>query len=156
MTAPTTTPEAGNDPGRAAGSAGQRLDVGDLVTEFFSRFGAGDRAALLELFGPEVDFLVQGAQIVPWTGRRSGPSEVSEFLSHVLDDVDTQSFTVERIVVDTPDAVVFGDFAHRIRSTGRIFTGAFALRITADGGRITRYHMFEDSHAAAEAFTPAP
>jgi ketosteroid isomerase-like protein len=140
MTTPSTT--------TTTGTAG-------VITEFLGRFGAGDRPAILELFAPQVDFLVAGAPTVPWTGRRATLAEIDDFLMHVLDDVETQRFDIETVVVEGDTGVVLGAFAHRILSTGKVFTGPFALRITVVEGTIRAYHMLEDSFAAAVAFTPA-
>ncbi|MEV4615205.1 nuclear transport factor 2 family protein [Kitasatospora sp. NPDC049258] len=124
----------------------------ETIQEFFGRFGAGDRPGMLELFTPTVDFLVAGSETVPWTGHRTTPEEVDEFLRSALEDVATKEFDVEKILVDGADAVVLGSFAHEVRSTGKTFASVFALRITVEGGLIRRYHMFENSHGAALAF----
>ncbi|MGF1426241.1 nuclear transport factor 2 family protein [Kitasatospora sp. LaBMicrA B282] len=124
----------------------------ETVQEFFGRFGAGDRPGMLALFAPTVDFLVAGAETVPWTGHRTTPAEVDAFLRSALEDVTTKEFAVERILVDGADAVVLGSFAHEVHRTGKLFSSVFALRITVNDGLIERYHMFENSHGAALAF----
>lgn len=39
-----------------------------------------------------------------------------------------------------------------VRMTGRGTDTAFALHTTVRDGRITRYHLYEDSYAVAEAY----
>ena len=128
-------------------------DTTETIEEFFSRFGAGDRAGMLELFAPDADFEVAGAPIVPWTGKRTGLAEIGAFLDSVLGDVQTQRFEIAHTVVDGPNAVVLGSFAHRVLSTDRIFAGPFALHIGVRDGLISTYHMYEDSYAASVAFS---
>lgn len=144
MTAPTT--DSPTAPVATAGAA-------ELLQEFFARFGAGDRAAVLELFTDETDWNVAGSPSVPWTGRRRTRAEIDAFLGHAYSLVDTEAFAVDRVLADGDDAVAFGSFAHRVKATGKLFSSAFALHIAVSGGRIRLYHMFEDSHAADEAFT---
>jgi uncharacterized protein len=131
------------------------LSAADALTEFFTRFGAGDGDALLALFADEVDWNVPGSPAVPWTGRRAAKTEVAEFFGIAAAEVErTESFTVDRVLADGDHAVALGSFTHVIRSTGKPFSSAYALHIGLTDGLISSYHMFEDSHAAAGAFTP--
>ena len=127
--------------------------TGEVVTEFFQRFGAGDRAGTLALFAPDVDFLVQGAPFVPWSGARSTPEQIEAFLVSTQEEVKTEQFAVDATLVDGADAVVLGSFTHRVLRTDKAFSSRFALHVTVADGLIIRYHMFEDSYAIAQAFT---
>jgi ketosteroid isomerase-like protein len=51
--------------------------------------------------------------------------------------------------------VVLGEVAHTAKPTGRSYVAAFALHLTVADGWITRYHIYEDSLAVAEAFGAA-
>lgn len=132
----------------------QKGDVADLVERFFETFGRGDRGGMLALFAPDVDLLVPGSARVPWTGARSDPGAVKNWIDAVIDTVDTQEFVVDRSVFDenAGDAVIIGRFAHLVRSTGKVFRSRFVLWIGTSAGRIVQYHMYEDSFAAHEAF----
>ncbi|HJP72890.1 MAG TPA: nuclear transport factor 2 family protein [Pseudonocardiaceae bacterium] len=125
----------------------------ETINAFFTRFGAGDRAGMLELFAEDADFLVAGADNVPWTGRREGHAQIATFIDSVCDDVETKQFDVDTIVTDGENGVVLGSFAHLVLRTGKIFTGPFALHIGVRDGKIRTYHMYEDSYAASVAFT---
>jgi uncharacterized protein len=123
----------------------------DIVEAFFARFGAGDADGVLELFAEDVDFNVAGAYFVPWTGPRTDKAGVAEFLAASA-AVEPQQFGVERILADGGTGVALGHFTHKVLATGKTFSSRFALHVVVDGGLITRYHMFEDSYAIAEAF----
>lgn len=129
------------------------LSAREVVHEFFTRFGAGDGDALLDLFAEEVDWNVPGSPAVPWTGRRSTKAQLAQFFAIAAAQVErTESFEVHRVLADGDHAVALGGFAHVIRATGKTFRSDFALHIEIADGRIRLYHMFEDGHAAAEAF----
>lgn len=131
------------------------LSAADALQEFFTRFGAGDGEALLDLFAEEVDWNVPGSPAVPWTGARRTKAEVAAFFGIAAAEVErTESFTVDRVLADGDHAVALGAFTHVIGSTGKPFHSEFALHITVADGLITGYRMFEDGHGAAEAFTP--
>ncbi|MER7912776.1 nuclear transport factor 2 family protein [Streptomyces sp. NPDC090109] len=123
------------------------------VDAFFERFGAGDLPGLLELFADTVDFDVPGSPDVPWTGARSGRDEIAGFFT-VLGTALTppEEFTVTATVVDGVHAVVTGRSRFGVVATGKTFTNPFALHFTVVDGKITGYHMHEDSHAIAAAF----
>ena len=124
----------------------------EVVAEFFRRFGAGDNAATAALFAPEVDFCVAGAEFVPWTGERSTRAEVEQFLASAVSEVETEQFAVDRVIADGQSAVALGQFAHRVKRTGKLFQSRFALHVEVVDGAIRLYRLFEDSYAVADAF----
>lgn len=123
----------------------------DTVEEFFHRLGTGDRTGTVELFADQVDWNVPGADVVPWSGRRSTKREIGEFLAMLQTELTPEHFSVDQIVVDGEHAVALGSFAFGVVKTGKHFTSGFALHFTVRDGLIQLYHIYEDSHAVAEA-----
>ncbi|WP_405791542.1 nuclear transport factor 2 family protein [Streptomyces sp. NBC_01506] len=120
---------------------------------FLDRFGSGDIPGVLALFAGTVDFRVDGSPNVPWTGTRSRPDQIAAFFA-LLPTVLTppESFTVHTRVVDGHDAVLTAHGVFGVLATGKKFTNRYALHLRVEDGLITRYHMYEDSHAIARAF----
>ncbi|GAA2674787.1 hypothetical protein GCM10010400_41320 [Streptomyces aculeolatus] len=135
-------------------TAQQRTATGAIVDLFFERFASGDLPGLLELFADRVDFRVAGSPDVPWTGTRSTKEEISAFFK-VFPEVLTepQGFALHARLTDGQHAVVLAESAFGVLATKKTFTQAYALHFTVVDGKITRYHMYEDSYAIAEAFT---
>lgn len=131
----------------------QRQSTRTVLDSFFERFGSGDLPGLLDLFADTVDFRVDGSPSVPWTGTRSSRQEISAFFE-IFPKVLTapESFAVTTRVVDGQDAMVTADCVFGVLATGRKFTNRYALHLRVQDGRITRYHMYENSYAIAEAF----
>lgn len=125
----------------------------DVVDEFFTNFGAGNMTALLGQFADEVDFRVNGAANVPWAGKRSSRAEIEEFFG-IFPQVLTapEAFEITGKIAQGDDAVVFATCVFGVKATGKKFTNSYALHFTVTDGKISRYHMYEDSHAIAEAF----
>lgn len=136
--------------GRAAASTAATDTV---VDAFFAAFGSGDVDATVALFADEVDFRVSGAPNVPWTGARSAKGELAEFFG-TFGQVLTmpESFELTGRVTEGEHAVVTARCVFGVLATGRKFTNHYALHFTVSDGRVSRYHMYEDSHAIAEAF----
>ena len=125
-----------------------------VLEEFFARFAAGDIEALLARVSDDVEWQVQGASTVPWTGTRRGRSAIADFFEILGRDLAVQSFSVEAVLGDERRAVAVGSFEFVVVSTGRHFASDFAIAIDVAQDRIVRYRMFEDSAAAAQAFRP--
>jgi ketosteroid isomerase-like protein len=125
----------------------------DTVDAFFAGFGAGDLPATLELFTDRVDFRVSGDSRVPWTGERSSKDEIKEFFGMFGTLLTApESFEITGTIVQDGDAVVLADCVFGVVETGKKFHNRYALHFGVEDGRITRYHMYEDSFAIAEAF----
>lgn len=129
-------------------------DTGVIARAFLTRLGAGDGAGVLDLFADTVDWSVPGAAIVPWVGTRSDKMEIKAFFDVLGRELTPEAFATDRIVVDGDSAVVLGSFSYGVIRTGKSFASSFALHIGVSDGRIDLYHMYEDSFAIAEAFTP--
>ena len=127
-------------------------DTRQIAETLLARLGKGDIDGALDVFADPVDMAVHGSPLVPWLGRRSSHIQVVEFFSLIHNMCTPERFEVEKIVVDGDEAVVLGEFAYLVNETGRIFESTFALRLTVSDGRVTRYHMHEDSYAIHLAF----
>ena len=125
------------------------------VEELLNRMTSGNAEMTAELFAEEVDFLCAGSQKVPWIRPRRTREDMADFFatmnaSFVPED---RSALVTAFLVDGEEAVVMGRVSQRLKSNGRAFTIPFALHLTVSDGKITRYHIYEDSLTVAEAVT---
>jgi ketosteroid isomerase-like protein len=126
------------------------------VQRFIALRLAGDTEGLTALFAPEVDWLLADNPAAPWIRPRSTAADCAalfaELAAHTVPE-DARA-SVDTFLVDGTDAVVMGHLSGTVRATGKSFAGPFALRLTAEGGRITRHHLYENSVSIAEACTP--
>ncbi|MEU6745638.1 nuclear transport factor 2 family protein [Spirillospora sp. NPDC046719] len=133
-----------------------------VVEELLRRMGEGDPERIAAMYAEHTDWKVNwpeaehGRAATPWIRHRSSRADVAAHFReiaehHVPEKADTQ---VERVLVDGDDAVVLGEIRLTSRSTGRAYRARFALHLTVENGLVTRYHVYEDSLAVAQAFTP--
>ncbi|MEW2074346.1 nuclear transport factor 2 family protein [Streptomyces sp. NPDC012403] len=124
-----------------------------VVREFLAARLSGDTGRLVALFADEVDWLLADNPAVPWIRPRSTAVECAaqstELMEHTVPE-DARA-SVDTFLVDGKDAVLMGHLSGTVRATGRSFQGPFALRLTVEGGRITRHHLYENSLSIAEA-----
>jgi len=147
---PTPFPQPA--PGAAAAIAAQTRAV---VEQFLAARMAGDTARLASLFAPEVDWHIAPNPAAPWIRPRHTAAEcaaqVTDLLAHTV--AEDARVTLDAFLVDGIDAVLTGHLAGTVRATGRSFGGPFALRLSVEGGRITRHHLYEDGLSIAQACT---
>ncbi|MCP9956243.1 nuclear transport factor 2 family protein [Streptomyces sudanensis] len=127
-----------------------------VVREFLAARMAGDTERVAALFADEVDWLLADNPTVPWIRPRSTAAEcaaqAAELAEHTVPE--DARVSVDAFLVDGTDAVLTGHLSGTVRATGKSFAGPFALRLTVEGGRITRHHLYEDGLAIAEACSP--
>jgi ketosteroid isomerase-like protein len=127
----------------------------ELVAGFVGRLGERDAEGIGKLFADEIDWYVPGSEALPWTGSRSRREQVAEYFRTMWPAyVPGQSTaTVDKVVIDGDDAVVFSTFSHTVIKNGRRLTNPAALHLTIANGQIVRMHLYEDTLAVHEAFT---
>ncbi len=135
------------------------MNTRKTIDEFLGRVAAGDPEGIAQLFADQVDWRLDWpegdySQTVPWIRHRSTRADVADNFRqigehHVPGESDAR---VHAVLVDGTEAVVLGEVAHTAKPTGRSYVAAFALHLTVVDGLITRYHIYEDSLAVAQAF----
>ncbi|MBQ0847134.1 nuclear transport factor 2 family protein [Streptomyces sp. NPDC057621] len=124
-----------------------------VVQEFLAARLAGDTGRLVGIFAEQVDWMLAENPGVPWIRPRSTGAEcAAQFVELTQYTVPEDArASVDVFLVDGADAVLTGRVSGTVRATGKSFEGPFALRLTVEGGRIVRHHLYEDGLAIAEA-----
>ncbi|MDF1502367.1 nuclear transport factor 2 family protein [Roseisolibacter sp. H3M3-2] len=130
-----------------------------VVDAFLGRLAVGDLPGLAALFADDVDWRLSWPEAelggpVPWIRARRTPDGVLEhFRLLAAHNVPHGAGTrVEHVLVDGAHAVVLGTIRNAIRHTGAPYAAHFALHLTVEGGRVRRYHVYEDSLSVARAW----
>lgn len=125
------------------------------VQEFLTARMAGDVERLAALFADDVDWLLAENPAVPWIRPRSTGAECAAQFTELAQYTVAEDAraSIDTFLVDGTDAVLMGHISGTVRATGKSYEGPFALRLTVEGGRITRHHLYENSVSIAEACT---
>jgi|GEM_PF-117439 len=124
------------------------------VQEVFTRFGAGDVPAILELLDDDVRIEFYGPSVIPYAGDYRSRSEARRFFETVLSSVDIHQFDAEEFIAQGDQVVVTGHLRLTARSTGGTIESDFVHVITLRDGRWLRFRDFMNTSVAATAFTP--
>lgn len=124
-----------------------------VVETFLELTGSGAPVEQIgALFSSDVDFFVAGdVARVPWIGRKEGPAGAADFYRQIREQIISEAFDISDVLVKGERAFIVGQLASRVRATGKLITSEFAFDLTVSGGVITRFRMFEDSFAVAQA-----
>ncbi|WP_028776573.1 nuclear transport factor 2 family protein [Shimazuella kribbensis] len=85
-------------------------------------------------------------------GTYHGVAGVRNLLSKFQKDLDTQVFTVHKMLGDETTAFAWGKFEHRIRPTNRLFASYWAVVVEIEDNKIKFFQGFEDTAGLEESF----
>jgi ketosteroid isomerase-like protein len=120
---------------------------------FLERIGSGESAqAIAEMFSDELHWNVPGdTGVLPWIGNKTGRLAVTDFLRDSGQMLERVALEVHEILASDDRAIILGDLASRVVSTGKTIETPYAIVLTLHDGKITRFLMLEDSFATAMA-----
>src|SRR5580700_10684600 len=102
--------------------------------------------ALAAMFSEKLRFEIQGDDgVLPWVGHKTGRQAAADFFREIRALTEPVKFEVEDILGSTDRAVIVGELATRIKSSGKVNHTQFAIILTISGDTITRFQMLEDS-----------
>jgi ketosteroid isomerase-like protein len=124
----------------------------ELVQHAYERFRDGDIQSLLELLSEDVEWKLFEIEGVPFSGTRRGVERVGEFFSQVFDTEEPLRFEPRELVAQGDKVVALGDYAWRVKSTGREYESDFVHVFTVRDGKVARFQEFMDTAAVSAAY----
>jgi ketosteroid isomerase-like protein len=132
---------------------GQQENIG-IARELLASLGAGKAPVdIASLFAEDVVFEIPGdSSAFPWIGRKTGSGAIVDFIRDLRNLTEPVSFDVQDILASEARAVIIGEFATRVKATGKVIESPFAIILAvSDGGNITAFRMLENSFAVSRA-----
>jgi uncharacterized protein len=125
-----------------------------VVEKCLNRLATQDQDGIQELFAPDIDWYVPGAEALPWTGHRSKREEVAPYFTTMWSVyVHGKSKVVtNHVIVENENAMILGTFTHTVAQNDREFTAPSALHLQVKDGQITLLHLYEDTLTVEGAF----
>lgn len=125
----------------------------EIANQFLAKLGAGaPPEEIAKLFSADLDWHIPGDDgVLPWVGHKSGRGAVAEFIRDTGEMIERLGLEIHDVLASDDRAIIFGELATRIKSTGKTIDTAFAIVLTVSDDEITRFLMLEDSFAVAAA-----
>jgi ketosteroid isomerase-like protein len=123
----------------------------ETIGEMYAAFGRQDVAFILARLTDDVKWVSHFDAIVPWSGDFSGKDRVKGFFEAIFGSVDVEGFDPQEWFAKTDTVVSIGEFACRVRATGKRARTRWVFLWKFRGEKICSYEQFHDP-ALAEAF----
>jgi len=124
-----------------------------IAQQFLAKLGAGaPPEEIARLFSADLDWNIPGEHgVLPWIGHKTGRGAVIDFVRDSSQMIERLGLEVHDVLASEERAIIFGELASRIKSTGKTVEQAYVIVLTIAGNEITRFLMLEDSFATANA-----
>ena len=126
-----------------------------VIQQAFACFGQGDVPGILNTLADDVRWWVAPVANVPYTGARSGHAGAAEFFALLAQCEDVLQFEPRDFIAQGDQVVVRGQYAGRVKETGREFSTYFIHIFTVRDGKIVNFDEYTDTAAIAAAFVKA-
>ena len=126
----------------------------DLVKQCYDAYLKGDMPRLLSFMAPDIDWQLQQVEGVPFSGKRRGVEQVTEFVGMVAQAQEPRSFEPRDFVAQGDMVVVMGHYDWVVKATGAEFGSDFVHCFTIRDGKVTAFKEYMDTYAAAMAYFP--
>ncbi len=104
------------------------------------------------MFAEDVMFEIPGdIGALPWIGRMTGRAAVESFVTDAGNLLKRERFEVLDILASATRVAILGELSSRVVASGRLIEMSFAIVLTVNGGKISRFLMLEDSFAVSAA-----
>jgi ketosteroid isomerase-like protein len=123
----------------------------DIITRIYEAFGRGDIPAIIGQLTDDVRWSSHLEAIVPWHGQYKGKAEVLNFFNAIGQSVDVTVFAPQEFVAEGDTVVSLGDFACKVKATGKSSHTRWAFIWRLRDGKVYSYEQFHDP-AIADAF----
>jgi len=127
-----------------------------VVNHFFDDFKSGASAEeLANFFDENAELYIPGDTTnVPWIGKRTGQKEISEHFKLLKQYIQPEKLSFTDMLTKGDRVVVLGYLESKMKRNGNVMKSEFSIDIIVKNGRITRYHLLEDSFEVAQAVNP--
>jgi uncharacterized protein len=121
-----------------------------IVKDFFTAMGSGDRPGLLALAAEDIEWIIPGEDW-PLAGTHRGHAGLADVLQKASEDVETSFPEPPEYVAQDDRVMVVGVATGKIKATNKPFQDEWIFDITVRGGRVTRIREYIDTQALARA-----
>jgi ketosteroid isomerase-like protein len=123
-----------------------------LVKTIYSQFTRGDIDGVLSHFADDVTWETPGYPRIPYAGRFCGRNEAAKFFDGLGKTASIDCFEPKEFIADGNRVVVFGFYSGKGRMTQKPFATKWTMAFTIQGGKVTGFHEYFDTHNLGSAF----
>ena len=123
-----------------------------LVQGLYAAFLEGRIDTIVSALAPDVDWQTVGrSEDFPSFGPRKGVVAVRDFFRQVAEHEEFSEFSPRELCGDDDRVFVLGNYAGKVKKTGRTFASEWVHVFTIRDGKVTRFREHTDTAQFAEA-----
>jgi len=126
-----------------------------LVQSLYAAFGRGDIQFITDRLASDVEWTLEGPEIIPYAGHRRGVNQVLGFFHALATTLTGQKLTITDILAQGDKVAAFGRFAATVPATGKSFDSQVAHLFQIRDGKVSKLVDVVDTAAEAEAYRAA-
>lgn len=123
-----------------------------LIQDSYAAFGKGDIQTILGHLTPDVEWTFEGPAVIPYSGKKVGPSQVLKFFEALATTQDEPKLTIDEYIAQGDKVVTVGRYSAVVKATGKRIDSPVAHVFTFRNGKIARFLNFGDTAQAADAY----
>jgi ketosteroid isomerase-like protein len=127
----------------------------DLIRNLYAAFAKGDVQTILDNCTDDVEWILEGPEIVPFSGKRKGRAEVLQFFEAIGSTQVNQKLTTEIFVAQDDHVATLGRYSGSVKATGKQFNSPTAHFFTIRDGKVSRFVDLGDTAEMAESYKGA-
>ena len=125
-----------------------------LLKQAYDAYDKGDIQRLLGLFAQDIEWDIPEVEGLPFTGKRHGLGQVSDFFRVMAECQEPREFVPDRFIGQGDEVVVLGHATFAVKATGAEFSEDWCHVFHIAGGKIASFKEYDDTHRAAQAYQP--
>ena len=126
-----------------------------LIQTMYAAFGRGDIQTILDHLAPDVEWTLNGPEVIPYSGKKVGPSQVVTFFEALASTQDHPKLTIDEYIAQGDKVATVGRYSAVVKSTGKVIDGPVAHIFTIKNGKVVRFLDFVDTAQMADAYVSA-
>ncbi len=123
-----------------------------LLKQAYAAYGKGDIQTVLGMLAQDIEWELPEVEGIPFTGKRRGLAEVSDFFRILAECQEPREFRPDRFIGQGDQVVVLGHATFTVRSTGTEYSDEWCHVFDIKGGKIANFKEYSDTNKAAQAF----
>jgi uncharacterized protein len=126
-----------------------------LIQKLYAAFAKGDVQMILDHCTDDIEWILEGPEIIPFAGKRRGRAQVKDFFVALGTTQKNQKLTIETFVAQGDQVATLGRYAGTVTATSKAFDGPVAHFFTIRDGKVSRFVDLGDTAEMAESYTGA-
>ena len=119
------------------------------IQELYAAFGRGDIPDIIANLTDDIRWVSHLESVVPWHGDFSGKDRLPRFFDAIFNSVDVLEFAPQEFITEGDNVVSIGEFACRVKATGKTSRTRWIFVWKFRGGKVCSYEQFHDPALAA-------